>query len=265
MEWDMPPVKGPWASQWRSWAASRIDVPRMTGPTAAREVNGGATATSRLYTPSSAETISRASPAASVGVVFIFQFPAMKGVRTFSTPVGEGCDTRQDESREEFQGRPASGGDMTEPFRKAETAQSGRGVSASGHAQRATGHDGFGDGPGTRIKGRSFEDSHGTVPKNGPCGSDLSGKSRGRFRPDVQSHESFRNRPAGNQLSLARFFHRRSDTMIHRKEDFHPGPGSGFQDFRRHRDIRLLHLGRSHRYLPGCQEGVRHGASDEEG
>src|SRR4030042_979070 len=79
MEGAISPVKAPFSSQKRFWAASWMGEPSSSFRTAERAVKGGATATSTPSTPDKEAFNCLTRSMASATVLFIFQLPAIKG------------------------------------------------------------------------------------------------------------------------------------------------------------------------------------------
>ena len=84
MRGETSPVCAPSASQWTSCALTRTFEPRAVAATAASAVKGGATTNSQ-WLASATSGFSRATKSmASPIVLYIFQFPAISGLLTFS-------------------------------------------------------------------------------------------------------------------------------------------------------------------------------------
>src|SRR5687768_9335273 len=98
---EISPVKAPCCSQWRFWAPrAMLDAGSSVVRTDANAVKGGASTISTAGLLGMARDNSTTKPAASEAVLFIFQLPTMRVVRTVAVPplvfaLGQGHQARQ--------------------------------------------------------------------------------------------------------------------------------------------------------------------------
>lgn len=78
------PVKAPFSSQYRSWAAILIELPSSVFETADSAVKVGATITSTSLVPSTNSRSCETRSTASLIVLLSFQLPAIMGVLNFN-------------------------------------------------------------------------------------------------------------------------------------------------------------------------------------
>src|ERR1700712_2222994 len=156
-----------------SWApyVSRSLSPSTRVWTLRRSVNGGMTVTSTLskYLSGKENAIFCTRAMASKWLRFIFQLPAISGLRAMDLRL-QYLDAGQFLALKVFQRRPAAGGNVRETVvGQAQLTHRGRGVPAADAAERALAggaDDRLGHPLGARGERRELEDPHRAIPKH---------------------------------------------------------------------------------------------------
>src|SRR3954447_23294633 len=166
-------------------------------------VYGGKTATSTLLKSCRLSASVHASfctrTTASWWLRFIFQFPAISGVRLSAMSAFQDRDAGQFLALEVLQAGATSGGDVPEGvLREAELAYGGRGVAATDDGEPVHLGQGLGDCPGPRSERVELEDAHGSVPEHRPGTGDRLGERGARVGPDVEPDLVGRDRVDGH-------------------------------------------------------------------
>ncbi len=182
---------------------------------------------------------------------------------------GEGGDAGEGFAFEELEGGTAAGGDVGDAIGDACLVDGGDGVStADDRGGVVVGGDGFGDGVGAGGEGRELEDAHGTVPDNGFGVENFAGVGVDGFGADVEGHEVFGKRPgAGEEFGVGVVGEPVGEDVVGGEEELdvvgfgfvEGGLGDG--------DLVGFDEGFAGglRFGLGVEEGVGHGAADEDG
>src|ERR1700733_1645565 len=153
-----------------------------------------ATSTLSKYLSGSENAIFCTSAMASKWLRFIFQLPAISGLRLIvvlrSGTTAQYCQAGQRLALKVFQRCPATGGNMREAvLRQAQRAHRSGRVAAADRAERALGRrsgNHLGETLGACGERRELEDPHRTVPEDGLRVTQQLGEPDNRPRADVQ-------------------------------------------------------------------------------
>src|SRR5690349_8901077 len=265
------PVKAPCFSWWQFCAKSWMELPASASLTLDSAVNGGATAT--WICDSRRCLSSRTSATASAVVLCIFQFPQTNFRRGMHTSRSsseeilfvEDLHAGEVAALEEFEGGAAAGGDVGDLVGEAHLGDGGRGVAAAHHRARAVAgclRQRFRHCARPRGELRHLEQAHGPVPEDGLRREDALPVELPRLRADVEPEHALgdlrhrlHRKPA---LRLLRH------QVIGRQEHLDARLRGLVEDAPRHVELVLLHPRGAHPDAARGEEGVRHGAADQE-
>src|SRR5450756_664169 len=259
-----------------SWAAYLI--PSLSASTSVcterRSVNGGTTTTSTMPKSCFASLSDQASfctrCVAAWWSRFIFQFPAISGVRASVTSVLTLCgledrDTRELLALKELQARATAGGDVAEPgLVEAQLAHGCGGVATADDAEAVRVDHRLRHGLRARGEGRELEDTHRAVPDDRPGVANLAREQDSGVRTDVQAHPAVRDRVSRHDVVRRVRRERIRHHDVGRQHDLDAGL-LGLREVALDRlDLVCLEQRRAHAVALRGEEREGHAAADEQ-
>src|SRR3954451_4855751 len=193
------PVNGPSGASCMFCAYTVTPEPRVESTIACNAVNGTQMATSAVAADTRGSRPWMYSSASAI-VLYIFQLPAISGVRAASAT--ENLHSGEGLPLDQLWRRAAARGEMVDLVGETELGERSRAVAAAHDRRPRRCGDRLGDRPGARRERLQLERAHRPIPEYRPGPGDLLGIEPGAARPDVEAHPALRHVDAVERLRL---------------------------------------------------------------